>query len=77
MEQEEAGWQENELFALAKTEFLFVDVIRNLMVIWKKSSGIYDLKKKRSTSVWCSAIWKQMFYIKKLSLQENTISLAF
>lgn len=55
MEQEETGWQENELFALAKMEFLFVDVIIHLMVIWKKSSGIYDFK-KRSTSVWCSAI---------------------
>ena len=55
MEQEEAGWQENEFLALAKTEFLFVDVIINLMVIWKKSSGIYDfLKKVNLGMVLCS-----------------------
>lgn len=51
MEQEEAGWQENKLFALAKTESLFVDVVINLMVIWKKSSGISDFKKKVNLSM--------------------------
>ena len=45
MEQEEAGWQENELFALKKTEFLFVGVKTNLVVILKNHLAFMINKK--------------------------------